>query len=228
MDLNRKCKYCFVDLTSSNTYTMGYRNGVLRYQYKCKKCNIGKVKEFFINNPRPYGYAKEYAHSVGRVKQYNCETCDSLCYKKYAKAFCSDLCRFISYVEIKEDCWLWFGPVNKKGYGKFCFRGNKTDSSHRVSYKLFNGSIESDGLVCHSCDIPACVNPDHLWIGTHKQNMLDMVVKERQYSKLKPTEVFKIRKLWESGYTQKKIMELFEISSSQISNIVSRRIWKSV
>lgn len=228
MDLNRKCKYCLIELTIDNTYTLGSRNGKIRYQYECKKCHILKVKEFFTKNPRPKEYGEEYAHRVGIVKQYPCETCNSLCYKKYARAFCSNLCRFIAYVEIKEDCWLWIGPVNRKGYGKFCFQGNKTDTSHRVSYKLFNGTIVDDKLVCHTCDIPSCVNPFHLWLGTHQENMFDMIEKERQYSKLKPTEIFKIRKLWESGYTQQKIMELFEVSSSQISNIIARRIWRSV
>lgn len=228
MDLGRKCKYCFIDLTDENTYTHGIRNGKVRYQYRCKKCNIKRVISWAKGNPKKRTWANEYARKIGKVKQYLCETCNSLCYKKYAKAFCSDLCRFISYVEIQDDCWLWIGPVNSKGYGKLCFRENKTDAAHRVSFKIFNGPIDEGLFVCHSCDAPACVNPDHLWLGTHKDNMMDMMEKERHYSKLKPMDIFKIRKLWESGYTQQKIMELFEISSSQISNIVARRIWKSV
>lgn len=75
-------------------------------------------------------------------------------------------------------CWIWVGTINNKGYGLFRFRG-KTTSAHRVSFLLHVGNIPSDIFVCHKCDVPSCVNPEHLFLGTHADNMLDMVRKGR-------------------------------------------------
>lgn len=225
MNLNRLCTQCFCELNIHNTSSMGYRNGKLRYSYVCKPCRSKIVTSTNKNNLKKKEYCRKYWLSKGR-KYYPCLTCNKLCIKKYAKAFCSDECRFLFYVDKQNSCWIWIGAFNKK-YGKFSFRGIKADSSHRVSYKLFKGEI-GDKLVCHSCDVSACVNPDHLWLGDHQQNMLDMVDKDRQYSKLGSLQVYKIRKMWSEGYSQKEIQKRVKVSSSQISNIVARRIWKHI
>lgn len=72
-------------------------------------------------------------------------------------------------------CWLWTGLVNNRGYGRIR-RGRRADGevfAHRASYELHVSQI-LDGLeVCHSCDTPACVRPDHLFVGTHKENLQD-------------------------------------------------------
>lgn len=75
-------------------------------------------------------------------------------------------------------CWLWVGALFKSGYGKFS-RGDRKIRAHRASYELYVGKIPRGMQVLHRCDNPPCVNPDHLFIGTHMDNMLDMESKGR-------------------------------------------------
>jgi hypothetical protein len=77
-----------------------------------------------------------------------------------------------------DDCWLWQGVLNKKGYGRYYTRG-KVFFAHRVSYELFKGEIPPGLLVLHRCDVPTCVNPNHLFVGTHSDNAKDAVAKGR-------------------------------------------------
>lgn len=171
---------------------------------------------------------RDYIRKVGIVQEYPCETCNIPCYKKYDRAFCSDMCRFMAYVDKQESCWIWKGFTNRKGYGRFSFRHNKSATAHRVSYEVFKGPIENNLFVCHQCDNPSCVNPDHLWLGTHLENMIDMIEKGRQSSKMTPKKVIEIRKLWDNGISHAKLQELFGVTSGTISSIIHRRIWKHV
>jgi transposase-like protein len=81
------------------------------------------------------------------------------------------------------DCWIWQGPQNNRGYG-LCYDTGKPVLAHRQAYQLVNGEIpkhiSSHGMcVCHSCDVRLCVNPCHLFLGTHQDNMRDMCKKNR-------------------------------------------------
>ena len=81
-------------------------------------------------------------------------------------------------------CWIWQHTVNEKGYGLMWIykpgkhKGVKT-RAHRVSYETFKGPIPEGKYICHSCDVPSCINPNHLWIGTALQNSHDMIAKGR-------------------------------------------------
>lgn len=87
--------------------------------------------------------------------------------------------RLKSKVSVDENgCWIWQGSISPNGYGTTTHK-NKRISSHRLSYLTFKGEIPKGLFVCHSCDIKACINPDHLFVGTGKDNMQDMLKKGR-------------------------------------------------
>lgn len=95
-------------------------------------------------------------------------------------------------------CWLWAGSTTKAGYGRFQV-GRRPREAHRVSWELFVGDI-GNYHVLHKCDVRSCVNPSHLFLGTHEDNMLDMAAKGRCVSgerhpkaKLKSQDVAEIR-----------------------------------
>lgn len=105
--------------------------------------------------------------------------------------------RFETRFKINEEngCWEWQKGFTKYGYGAFAKESSKSLLAHRVSFELYNGYLPSDMLVCHRCDNPKCVNPRHLFLGTHKDNTQDSVKKGRFMSekRLKTQE-----KLWET------------------------------
>lgn len=78
-----------------------------------------------------------------------------------------------------DSCWIWHGSKMGKGYGQTHYPPGIQSYAHRFAYQLFNGPITDGMEVCHSCDNPACVNPAHLWLGTHHDNIMDSVKKGR-------------------------------------------------
>lgn len=74
-------------------------------------------------------------------------------------------------------CWLWLGPT-ANGYGVFNDQGRRV-RAHRAAYEQANGPIPDGMVICHKCDTPSCVNPDHLFCGTQRDNVRDMAVKGR-------------------------------------------------
>ena len=85
------------------------------------------------------------------------------------------------YSRIKKnelDCWVWQGCVIRR-YGGIKIAG-KMKRAHRISWELTNGPIPDGLFVCHHCDVPLCINPDHLFLGTHTDNMRDMIKKGRK------------------------------------------------
>jgi hypothetical protein len=90
--------------------------------------------------------------------------------------------RFWSKVEFGDGCWLWTASTNgsaKHQYGQFSVGGRKV-GAHRAAWTLSRGPIPDGYFVCHDCDVTRCVRPDHLFLGTHSDNMWDASIKGRQ------------------------------------------------
>lgn len=135
----------------------------------------------------------------------------------------------------REGCQMWQGPVSGNGYG--CFIWNKISyTASRVAWTLASGPIPANKLVCHKCDNRACVNPNHLFIASNQENMLDALKKGRllvgsQNPNAKTTEsvVRKVRKLrQDQNMTYGKLAKLFGLTMSHVYQICSRKRWQHV
>lgn len=138
-----------------------------------------------------------------------------------------DLKRFFVKVEKTESCWLWKGALTISGYGVFSLN-KKYIRAHRASYILHKGEIKDELLVLHSCDVRNCVNPDHLHLGTPKDNMEEMIERKRaRYPrgedrpdcKLTDEQVREIRNLRKKGISGKEIAIKFKISLQYVYEI---------
>lgn len=137
--------------------------------------------------------------------------------------------RFFSKVNKTDTCWLWTGCKNTSGYGMANHR-----VASRVSYEIHIGQIPKGLLVCHKCDNPACVNPEHLFIGTRSQNLKDMVSKNRHYKngarkKLNANQVVEIRSFYQNKtFNQPELAIKYNVANTTIWQIVNRRKWKKI
>jgi hypothetical protein len=138
-------------------------------------------------------------------------------------------------------CWEWTGCRNQDGYGRIQlgkYNGNRLESAHRLSLSFVLG--EMPAYVMHKCDNPACVRPSHLKEGDHKENTKEAYLKGRQpkrvnyrgsavyNSKLKESDILRIRKLLSEGRTQTSIGTEYNVSQSTISFIAKGRTWNHV
>lgn len=136
----------------------------------------------------------------------------------------------------KEGCWDWVGPFDEGNYPIMsCDRRYGPDRGHRASWIIYKGPIPKGMLVCHQCDNPRCTNPQHLWIGTHKENAKDMIEKKRKAngektnnSKLKTEDVIEIKKLIKLGFSYPKISKMYEVAYGTIARIKRGETWKHV
>jgi HNH endonuclease len=145
--------------------------------------------------------------------------------------------RFWSKVNKTDTCWLWTGGKNGAGYGLIILDNSKEGSmlAHRLSWEIHNEPI-SDGLCAlHKCDNPSCVNPYHLFLGTHQDNSDDKVAKGRSprgethhHSSLTEDKVREIRRLANEGKTHQSIADMFSVKREAVSKIVRRERWKHV
>src|SRR4029077_3574092 len=133
----------------------------------------------------------------------------------------------------KTGCWLWKGLIRPDGYGATRFEGRE-QGAHRVAWKLFRGKISAGVVVCHRCDVRACVNPAHLFLGTPAENARDMRSKGRhrqgekhRSAKLTLAQVRRIKAMVaEDRMYMSEIAREFEVSETTIRAIKIGRTWK--
>lgn len=145
--------------------------------------------------------------------------------------------RFWDKVDVRSpgECWEWSASRGPRGYGNFGNRYTKSRLAHRFSWFLHHGEeLPSHIFVCHACDNPACVNPAHLWRGTHSDNMADMDAKGRRVisrgegiagAKLTESDVHAIR---QDPRFHRMIAEDFGVSRAVIGEIKRKRTWAHV
>ncbi len=136
-----------------------------------------------------------------------------------------------------DECWLYVGHLtshNKYGHTQMHIKRVVKDI-HVWSYEHFVGPVPESLCVCHTCDVPRCCNPNHLWLGTRQENTADMKAKGRAHkpvgelnpkSKLTKEDVIKIRELFKAKqYTQAKLAVMFNVTRANICDIVHNKIW---
>lgn len=129
-------------------------------------------------------------------------------------------------------CWEWTGPVNGR-YGLFGL-GGKTVYIHRYSYSHYKGAIPKDKEICHKCNNPICFNPEHLYAGTHLQNMRDLFIERKNRigfvkPKLKEEQVVNIRALLDGGKANPiELSKTYNVSPEAIYSIAKRKRWKHI
>ena len=130
-------------------------------------------------------------------------------------------------------CLLWFGCAGTDGYGIISFNSKKT-STHRLSYETFNGPIPDGLIVRHKCDVRACINPNHLLVGTKGDNLVDAYQRNRRIQPAGERCVFathtaeearKVKNLTQAGLSVKAIREKTGLDRDFINKVRSGRAW---
>jgi hypothetical protein len=127
-------------------------------------------------------------------------------------------------------CWLWTGAKRETGYGQVRWKGRSARKAHRVAFEISYGFPPPSNLfVCHTCDNPLCVNPLHLFLGTHKENMEDMRAKGKGAKKLTSVQVTEIRRLFDSHEIERTALaRQFGVSTQTVYLIGHRVRWSHI
>ena len=137
--------------------------------------------------------------------------------------------RFLNKLEKSDGCWIWKGSKDKRGYGVISIN-SKTVKVPRLSWSIYNGKIPTGKIICHKCDNPPCVNPEHLFLGTWSDNMQDMKKKKRnlagekhKMAKLTAKQVYRIKDDCES--TTNNLAKKYGVHPSTIQRILNGKRW---
>lgn len=159
--------------------------------------------------------------------------------KPHQRSFCSRSCytqtqkgsltKFLKLIIKTKTCWFYRDTKHPERQRNLTIQ-YKSIRVHRVSWEIHNGPIPKGMCVCHRCDVPACVNPQHLFLGTQTDNLVDMRNKNRdshgekhKYSKLTADQVQQIRELASKGKLQCVLAKQFKVSQQHISDIINQK-----
>lgn len=219
--------------------------------FVCKQCG----KSFVSHTDRERQYCSQACyHAISRKEKFSsppqeCPRCGKIFHRKPSRnqhTYCSRKCRYFlsdtdkfwSKVLKSDSCWTWTDRPVAGGYGRFRPVGGTWISAHRFSWMLHYGQIPSKIFVCHHCDNPICVRPEHLFLGTPLENAQDRVAKGRSRytphgkkgesnasSVLTDDQVRAIRQLAERGIGCAIIARIAGISKTRLQQIVKGKAW---
>lgn len=143
---------------------------------------------------------------------------------------------FETKINKTNSCWNWIGRIHPNGYG--IFNSRHETKAHRVSYLLYNGHISNNLHVLHKCDNPKCVRPDHLFLGTHQDNMTDKCMKNRTsrmlgeihpQAKITSNIVINIRQEYSmNNISQRDLAKKYGLSQTHVKDIIKKTVWKHI
>ncbi len=178
------------------------------------------------------GQAYQVERYKARIRKYCSPACGCAARTGHPRVAVSE--RFWAKVDKTGECWEWKGYRTSDGYGRFML-GGKSRHAPRVAYELAFSPLPEGTLVCHRCDNPGCVRPEHLFEGTQQDNMRDMASKGRgarlggarnPRAKLDWAQVGQIRERYaQGGITQSALARLYGVSAAAIRFIVTGRTW---
>lgn len=205
----------------------------------CEKCGVNFPFYKMKNRPLPrFCSHKCRGHTGFRpgAALLICEMTDEQKFDRLKKSFEKHVIR-------QEGCWSWNGPITKGGYPVMSCRPEiGPTQGHRASWVIHGGKLEKSKHICHACDNPICTNPEHLWLGTHKENNDDKIAKgranwvqpptkkgsENGSSKLNEDQVKEIKILISQGHACYRIGKKFNVSATTIKRIRNGSNWKHV
>lgn len=196
--------------------------------------SVSRLQRFFVSN-------QSAATLVNLWPRQPEDRVAAFCIREYMNNDTKNL--FMNKIEVVDGCWVWHNYRQADGYGVIHY-GRKSWLAHRLMWTLENGEIPDGMEICHHCDNPPCVNPMHLFIGTHGDNVRDSFSKGRSVrygehhsqNKLMRNDVIKIRKIFnetdfQDGGIKRFINEMAEqynMTSSGIEKVIYRQTWRHV
>lgn len=198
---------------------------------KCK-CSVCRKVYFVFPCRLPTKYCSHGCQSKKRAKEQRAAI-KRLSEKEKRELLKERILRRVNKVD---GCWIWTGCLDPYGYGDMTFLGQSM-RVHRAAYFAWKRKIPKGGWVCHTCDLPACCNPDHLFLGDARSNRQDAAKKGRfdscrgenhYFSKLKDKDVEKMLRLFNECIPMKMIAKIFGVSLSTVENIKYGKNWKHI
>ena len=199
------------------------KHGQRQYLFKCD-CGNEKIID---------------AHSVKRGKTSSCG-----CFSKESLAMGHRWKKqtheeraaetLLKHIVKTDTCWVWKGRTNKKGYGIIGFRNEDGRMAHRVAWILKNGEIPEGLCVCHKCDNPPCVNPDHLFLGTNQENIADRHAKGRSNAPrgeqhgMSVLNDHQVKQIQSDPRPSRQVGKTYGISKTHVLRIKKGESWKAL